>query len=142
MLITWLVDVFIENDMLASYVSPTILANGLIMVILFSRIKLKRVKLISKLSALSFGIYLFQNSPVIWKHLKGLFSSVADLPLAICIPCVIGGAALIFVSGLLVEFLRSKIAKAIRIPKLCTMIVSLLERIVHRIGDGKQAAGQ
>ena len=119
--------------MLISYISPTILASGLIMVVLFSRLKLKNVRLISLLSPLAFGIYLFQNSPVIWKHLDGMFTFAADKPIAVCVIYVFLFAAAIFASGLLVELVRSRIAKAIKIPSLSQTIVDVIGRIISRI---------
>ncbi len=69
-LAAWCVRVFLGSDRLTSYVSPTILVSGLIMVVLFSRLR-PTGAIISKLSPLAFGIYLFQLSPVIWKNLQG-----------------------------------------------------------------------
>ena len=69
-LVTWCVRGFLGSDRLTSYVSPTILGSGLIMVVLFSRLR-PTGAVISKLSPLAFGIYLFQLSPVIWKNLQG-----------------------------------------------------------------------
>ena len=66
-LATWYVRGFLGIGRLTNYVSPTILASGLIMVVLFSRLRLKGT-VISKLSPLAFGIYLFQLSPVIWNN--------------------------------------------------------------------------
>ena len=68
-LATWYGRAILGIERLLSYVSPTILASGLIMVVLFSRLRLKGT-VISKLSPLAFGIYLFQLNPVIWKNLK------------------------------------------------------------------------
>ena len=131
-IITWCVHVFWGTGRLTNYVSPTILASGLIIVVLFSRIKTKGT-VISKLSPLTFGIYLFQQNPVIWNNcLKGRTSFAAQVNIAVGIACAFGIAALIFAAGLFVEFVRSKLAKAIRIPALSCWIVNLSKRLLQR----------
>ncbi len=132
-LVTWLVHTFVGTDRLTSYVSPTILLNGLIMVVLFSRIKLKG-NIISKISPLAFGIYLFQLNQVIWNHyLKGAFSFVVQHSVFIGILYVLAFATLIFVSGLAAEFARTKIAKLIKLPMLSKKIANLAGTVFEKI---------
>lgn len=66
-LLTWGLRTFWGIEQLTSYISPTILVSGLIMVIIFSRIQM-RGTVIKKLSPLAFGIYLFQRNQVIWDN--------------------------------------------------------------------------
>lgn len=132
-LITWFVHAFVGTDRLTSYVSPTILLNGLIMTVLFSRIKLKG-NVISKISPLAFGIYLFQLNQVIWNHyLKGTFSFVVQHSVFIGTLYVLALAALIFVSGLVVEFARTKISKLIKLPMLSKIIANLAGIVLEKI---------
>lgn len=136
-LITWCVHVFWGTGRLTNYVSPTILASGLLMVILFSRIKTNGT-VISKLSPLTFGIYLFQLNPVIWNNcLKGRNSFAAQANIAVGIAYAFGIAALIFIAGLFVELIRSKLAKAIRIPVLSCKIVNLVKWLLQRAASIK-----
>ncbi len=131
--LTWGIYVFVGNDELIKYVSPTILLSGMIMVVLFARIKLKGT-LISKLSPLAFGIYLFQINQVIWNNiLKDAFAFVVSKPIALGVVYVFAFASLIFVSGLIVEFLRSKIAKWIRIPDLSKRIVEIIDECMIKL---------
>ena len=67
-LVTWLCKICADLGCLISYVSPTILLPGLIMVILFSRLR-PNPKIIKALSPLTFGIYLFQLNTVIWNSI-------------------------------------------------------------------------
>ena len=57
---TWIIKVFLGRENLVSYISPTIVLNVLILIVLFSRINLKGT-LISKLSPLVFDIYNEKN---------------------------------------------------------------------------------
>lgn len=130
-LITWIVQVW-GNGILTNYISPTILLSGLIMVILFSRIHLKGT-VISKLSPLAFGIYLFQLNQVIWKNvIGGAFTFVAEKNIVVGVIYVLCLAAIIFMSGLLVEFMRNAVAKLIRIPHLCNAIVKLAHTCLEK----------
>lgn len=55
-LLTWGVRVFTGSELLVSYLSPTILLSGVLMVVLFSRLPV-RGTVIAKLSPFAFGIY-------------------------------------------------------------------------------------
>ena len=132
-LITWFVQVFIGSGRLTSYVSPTIVASGLIMVILFSRLRLKGT-VVEKLSPLVFGIYLFQLNPVIWNTcLQGRASFAAQAGIAAGVRYVFTIAGGIFLSGLLVEFVRSRLAKVMRIPVFSQKIVALVQWVLRKV---------
>lgn len=132
-LLTWCVRIFAGIGRLTNYVSPTIAASGLIMVILFSRLHLKG-KAIAKITPLAFGIYLFQLSPVIWNNcLRGAVSSVVQMSIPAGVVCVFAVAALIFFSGLLVELVRSGLAKVLRISTLSEHIVSVVSRLLNKM---------
>jgi len=131
-IITWIVHIYLGIDILIKYTSPTILLSGLIMVILFSRINLKG-NIISKLSPLALGIYLFHQSPVIWNNIiKDSFTFVVDKNIFIGILLVFTISSIIFISGLLVEFIRSKIANLINLPSLSKKIVLLIDKILNK----------
>ncbi len=131
--ITWALKIFCKYSKLLSYTSPTIVLSGIIMVVLFSRLKLKGV-IIKKLSPLAFGIYLFQNSFVIWNvYLPNAFSKVGSMNLALGTVIVFGGATAIFLSGMAVEFIRQKLAKLFRIDKLSEKLADLLKKSCEKI---------
>lgn len=131
--LTWSVHVFIGIRHLTSYVSPTILLSGIIMVVLFSRIPLKG-KFISKLSPLAFGIYLFQLNQVIWYNvLKNAFVKVVEKPLYIGIPLIFGFASIIFLSGLCVEFVRGILANVCKINSLSKRIVEKADFMLEKL---------
>lgn len=130
---TWGVCVFIGIKRWVNYIFPTILLSGMIMVILFSRIRIKGT-IISKLSPLAFGIYLFQLNQVIWNVLiKDRFAFVANKNVILGIIYVFAFASLIFISGLIVEWLRNIIAKIVKIPYLSKKIVEIIDIIITKI---------
>ena len=129
----WIVRIVTGKGILTYYISPTVLLSGLIMVILFSRFKLKG-KIISKLSPFAFGVYLFQSNQVIWNNiLKDRFTFVAEKNILLGVLLVFAFASLIFVSGITVDFIRSRIAKLIRIPSLCKLIVGLADKCLAKL---------
>lgn len=130
---TWLIYIFLDVDIFIKYISPTILLNAIIMVILFSRMNLKGT-IISKLSSLTLGIYLFQLSPVIWNNIiKDAFIFVTTKNIFTGILLVFAIASIIFISGLIIEFIRSKLSNLLKIPLLSKKIVSLIDKLLDII---------
>ena len=131
-LVSWIALVVFGTQRLIRYVSPTILLTGVIMVILFSRMKLKG-KIISKLSPLALGIYLFHSNKVLWRNvIKDAFVFIVDKNILVGILLVFGIATVIFLAGLIVEFVRSKLANWIKLDKLSKKIVTLCEKILNK----------
>ena len=130
---TWYSYVYLNMEKFVNYISPTILLSGLIMVVLFKRIKLKG-NIISKLSPLALGIYLLQLNQVIWDNvLKDSFTYVLDKEILIGVLLVLFYASLIFIAGLLVELFRSKLAKMIKLEILSKKIVNLIDCILEKV---------
>lgn len=130
---TWFIYMCFNNDKLISYISPLILLNGMILVIIFSRLKLKG-KIISKLSPLALGIYLFQLNPIIWNiYLKDRFIFILNYNIFIEIALVFLFATLIFISGLVVEYIRIKLFELVKIEKLSDKIVECLSKIINKL---------
>ncbi len=130
---TWGALVLAGTNRFIQYISPTILLSGLIMVILFSRIRFKGT-IISKLSPLAFGIYLFQVNEVIWEtYINDAFTFVGTKHLAIGIIYVLAGAFGIFICGLIVECIRCRLAKMLNIPRLSSMVVNGIDYIVCKL---------
>ena len=103
------------------------------MVVVFSRMRLQGT-LVAKVAPLVFGVYLFQLNCVLWQHvLKDSTAFVASLPLAKGILIVLAVSALIFVSGLIVEFVRVKLFSAVKIPRLSEKIVLLADRLLEKL---------
>ena len=117
---------------LIKYSSPAMVLNGLILVVLFSRLKIKGT-VVKRISPLAFGIYLFQQNVVIWHIvLKDRMSFIAGKPLPVMVACLILASAILFFGGMLVEFLRSQAAKLLRINVLSRKIAELFEKILSK----------
>lgn len=128
---TWAVHVIIGTERLTNYISPTILLSGLLMVILFSRLKLKGT-IIKRFSLLTFGIYLFQLN-VVWNILiKDAFTFVVDENIFIGVLYIFGFASMIFVSGLVVEWIRVKLAIILKIDELSKKIAFIIDALLGK----------
>lgn len=132
-LLTWGAFIFTGNDCLINYVSPTILLNGILMVVLFSRIEIRDF-FGKKLSPLAFGVYLFQMNDIIWNHiLNNAFVGVVEQPIYIGVLLVFVFAFAIFSSGLIVEYIRNRIGKILRISALSNRIAFFLDAILNKM---------
>lgn len=133
-ILTWAIQCLSGNEnIIVSYLSPTILFSGLFMVILFSRIRLNG-KIIGKLSPLAFGIYLFHLNKVIWlRIIHDSFAFVASMDIAVGVICVFSIAAAIFLSGMIVEFIRTLFARLLRIHLLSEKIVEICKLLLSKI---------
>lgn len=122
------------NGLFIKYTSPTILFNGIYLVIIFSRMKVGKIgNLISKYSLLAFGIYLFQLNPVIWNCLiKDAFVSIANSEIYIGILQVFGYASLILVSGLILEIIRDRLFTIMKVNKLAEIVNDIIGLIVSK----------
>ena len=131
--LTWITLCEFGSRILIEYTSPTIVLNGILLLVIFSRITIKG-GIISKLSPLAFGIYLFQINPVIWNnYIGGALNFVVNQHIILGVIFVLCGALCIFVSGLFVEFIRSRVAAVIKIHYLSKIIVKIVKKCTNKI---------
>jgi hypothetical protein len=132
-LITWYCYVYTDMKWIVSYVSPTILFSGIIMVVLFKRIKIKS-RFIAYLSSLSLGVYLLQCNQVIWNNIiLNAFVYIADEVMIIGILHVLKYAIIIWALGLIVESIRSQMAKLLKLDHLSKKIVQIVDFCLSKI---------
>ena len=96
-------------NILISYNSPTILLASMVILVLFSRIKTegKAAKYIKLVAPLTFGVYLSNCQPFVWKELmKDRFVSYASKPAWLMAILVILSALVIFLIGIAIDGLR------------------------------------
>ena len=125
------------NDKLISYISPTIVFDGIFLMMLFARFK-PNEKFVKALAPLTFGIYLFQNNRIMWSTLKDLFLFVNNMSVYAIVPVVILLATLIFVAGTVVDFLRQQLFKVLKVDKLAIGLnnlamkgIGLIKKIIY-----------
>ena len=131
-LITWFMNAVFKYNEFISYLSPTILFNAMIMLVLFSRIKLKG-NLLSKIAPLALGIYLFHLNPIIWGSLQKTFSFIAYTNLASGLCYVFFFSFVLFITGLCMDYIREKLFKLIKIEELSKKIVLFFDQVLNKI---------
>ena len=132
-LFSWILWVGLGIDILVNYLSPTIFVSGMILVVIFSRVSFNG-DIIRKLSPLAFGVYLFQMNPVIWNGVfKDAFKFIYQKPLAVGVGLVFAYSGLIFVIGLVVEYVRARFARIIGIEKLSQRITNAIEKNIIKL---------
>jgi len=125
---TWYCFIYLKMVSLVNYASPTIILSSIIMVILFSRLKIKN-NIISKLSSLALGIYLLQANQVIWNEfITDKFIFIADSNIIVGVLSLILCSFAICSLGLIVDFFRSVIFNKLRIDLLSKRIVSFITK--------------
>lgn len=132
-LLTWGIQVYMGIGRTTNYVSPAILLNAIIMVVLFSRLRLNG-RVISRISPLAFGIYLLQLNQIVWNDiLKNAFSFIASKNICVGVLYVFAFAFAIWAVGIAVEWIRKKLFGLIHIPAFSKKIVQLLDRIMTKL---------
>lgn len=97
------------SNCVEAYTSPTMLINAIILVALFSKVRIcnEHARIISSIGASVFGVYLIHNNTFIRKNLMiNSFSWVTRYPTQIIPLIVIGSAIVIFFVCLIVEKVR------------------------------------
>lgn len=130
--VTWLALILLGKSKLISFVSPTILLAGLVMVVLFSRISIPG-KVIRKLSPLAFGVYLFQLNKVVWQKLDGaaIIRLTRHLPVAFFE--ILLFAAVLFAAGMAVEYVRMLLHRLLKISRLSEKIEKVVRKGMERL---------
>ena len=122
-----------EKRLLISYVSPTIVLNGVILVVLFSRLRLKGT-VIRKISPLVFGVYLFQMNRVVWGTvLKGSVVFAAEQSLIRGAATAVAYAMLLFTVGIAVEWVRSSLEKLFKMNRVYQAIAAGIDKLLDKL---------
>ncbi|MCQ2081846.1 MAG: acyltransferase family protein [Lachnospiraceae bacterium] len=119
------------GDRLVQYNSPTVLLASLALVCLFSRIDIKNKmgKLILAAGPLTFGVYLINCQPLVWKYLmKDRFISYADLNPALMVIRVLLVALEIFFIGIAVDALRRLLFEVIGLRRRLNSLNDMIMR--------------
>ena len=115
------------------YVSPTILFIAVLLFILFYNLSIPNtfVKFIKYLSPLTFGIYLFQNSPIIWQLIRNQAAWINQFPIATAMLLLLLISVVLFACGTIVELCRATIFKLLNINQLSEFITKKCKSTVN-----------
>ena len=108
----------IEHGRILNYVSPTILIIALMLINVFSKIKIPNVsrKIIAFLSSSSFAIYLLNDHPLVREqYIKNSFLFLLDLRIIKAVMFIVIFAVLFMISSVLIDKVRLLLFKLLHI---------------------------
>lgn len=120
------------NKFLFEYISPTNLFAAIVYVLLLMRIKIKS-KVLKKylpiLSAATFGVYVMHLHRYLWYHvISGLFVFLLRYNIILVPILIILIALASLLVMLIIDIIRSKLFKLVRIDKFCEKIDKFLNK--------------
>lgn len=122
---------------LHNYTSPLVLMAAVIMLVLFSKIKIKSSvlsKLIKSLSGLTFGVYLIhENSSFRANIILNSFANLVDKSAVIMILSLLGWTICIFAGCMVIEFVRKKLFEILRVEKIINYLWLTIKKHITNV---------
>lgn len=121
---------------LHSYTSPLVLIAAVLMVVLFSNIKMKNLvlsKMVRNFATLTFGVYLIhENSSFRANIISDKFVYLVSSSSIMMILQLLGWTICIFVGCMVIEFIRSKLFSILRIDLMIScLLLAIKKRVSH-----------
>jgi len=118
------------SDTFLSYLSPFIVLDALALLCLFAHLDIRAawaVKLVGALSPAALGVYLIHVHPMFWAYiLAGMAVPLLDFPAPVMALGVLGLALALYVGCSLVELLRLRLFKLLRVDTICRRLDGVL----------------
>ena len=108
--------------LLTYYISPTVLGCAICLLLLFAQLGPgpKAISFARVFAPPSFGVYLWHDAQLPRTHLlKGAFAQLATLQPPLMVAAVLVSALAIWLTGSLIDLVRSKLYVLIRVDSLC-----------------------
>ena len=118
-------------EMLVNYISPTIVGSAICLVILFSDLKIEKMKIrkgIKFISGLTFGVYLIHVDPRIWSLIEGRFATYGLLPVVEMVSMICVSVFAIFIGCMLIEAVRSWLFKVLKVKESVNRVIDCIQQ--------------
>lgn len=117
------------SNFLMNYNSPTMVAAGVCLLLLFMNLNIeKSKKIISLFAPVTFGVYIIHTHPMIYgRFIENGFSKYKEFGIIELVIAVLVTAIVIFVICSLMEMFRIRVFKMLHISELCKQIDKTLE---------------
>ena len=133
--LTWLLGEAFGLESWGTYTSPTVLLSAISLLILFSKIKIGS-KIVSLVSSLTFGVYLFHTDRFIRMFfIEGFFTYLNDYPFLISLLMILGIGLLIFIISAVIEYIRIAAFRFLHIDKLSKAIYARIKNILSFVSE-------
>lgn len=129
----------IDGNILISYTSPTFIAIGVCLLIICTKLSFRKPTeaLIRFLSPAALGVYLVHTNRFIWEHVIAGFSrSFVEYPCILLPVLVLLSAMGIYFICTVIELLRIRLFKLLKLDKLCNFIETRITQ--HIVQYSKQ----
>lgn len=135
---------YLSGGIIAKYTFPLIVINSVLLLLLFSRIKIKNTKVQTKIkefSLLTFSVYLIHTNKLVFDNvIFGLFEGYKTFNAVFMILAILSSALAIYVICTMIDMIRFELFKLIRINKfsdfISTKLLALFNKLYYKlIGD-------
>ncbi|MEA4921092.1 MAG: acyltransferase family protein [Clostridiaceae bacterium] len=127
------------GGMLVNYVSPTMLAAAVFLLLAFAQLEFKSSiakKLIIFFAPMSFSVYLIHCHPLIWCYvLTDRLIGLTSLSAPVLFASVIGIGALVYIACSLVDTIRIFLFEKLKINKFCIWLSNQISFLAKRISE-------
>lgn len=113
------------------YNSPLVIAEAIFLLCFFSQLKIKGGKWWIVIGRMTFGIYLIHQTQIFRNSVWHLFEKYANADGIIFVSAVLGGAALIFIVCLIIEWIRQKLFAICKVQRFAERFAFRLEKCVE-----------
>ena len=130
----WIFDEIKWNQMWVSYISITVVASSVFLVLFFERLKINQLgsRVVSFVAPLAFSVFLIHTHPLLFEFFKDCFSWVINYPIYVMIPLIIGFALAIFIVCCFIDLFREWLFKTIKLKD------RLLKKELQIINNGNK----
>lgn len=136
-----MMSIYLKPSMFTNYTFPTTVINSVLLLGIFSKIKIKSKFLQSKISAfvpLVFSVYIIHTNKFVFEQIiGGLFEGYAAFSPFILVLATLGTALVIFVVCIMIDMLRFELFKLIKVDKFCLFAENKLKQIWNRLFENK-----
>ncbi len=113
----------ISTEIFLNYTSPFITVISMLLIILFSRIKIKESNIIHFLSQTSFGVYVIHTNILIYDFIFPIiFKYITGYNILIQIALILLNIVVVYIVCSIIEFLKMKVFKLVKINNISDYI--------------------
>jgi surface polysaccharide O-acyltransferase-like enzyme len=124
------------GGVLIVYTSPTMFLSGFFLVSLFANIKVKEsvTKIVSVITPTVLGVYIIHQHTLLWKYIQGAVITTHHWYLIIFE--ILGYVLIVYLLATVIDLLRIKLFKIIKIRELSEKAENLLKKITVKLLKG------
>ena len=123
------------TDLFVSYVSPTILGVAVLLLLVFTNLKIKTClkKFIIIVSSSAFGVYLIHVQPLVFEYIiRERYTYIGNLQAYLIPIVVVLNAIIIFIMGIFIDKIRMMLFELFKVNRLAEKIENIIRNVINR----------